>query len=349
MADKATLYLCALSQVSLEARRARRYWVASTIRNTNEQLAQMQYEYPLLEALAAIVREGSFEAAARALNISQSAVSQRVKLLEERTGVVLVVRGRPCVPTEYGQKLCRHLDQVHLLEHDLRKSLSKIDHASSERPAVIRVAVNSDSLATWFPELIKQAGSKLNLTFDIIPDDQEHTAERLQSGEALAAVTTQSVPLPGCRRVPLGSIEYVGAATPSFAAAHFPNGPCLETLTRSPHIVFDRKDMLVHQWIINAFGSPARLRGHLVPSFSGYLACCLNGSGWGVVPRSSVERHFQEGSLIQLVPDASVIVPLYWQTTTPDSEIMKALSSTVAQVARRHLVSSANLAESGAR
>lgn len=309
----------------------------------------MQYEYPLMEALAAIVREGSFEAAARSLNISQSAVSQRVKLLEERTGVVLVVRGRPCMPTEYGQKLCRHLDQVHLLEHDLRKSLSAIDDASSDQPAVIRVAVNSDSLATWFPELIKLAGSRLNLTFDIIPDDQEHTAERLQSGEALAAVTTQSIPLPGCRRAPLGSMEYVGAATPAFAATHFPNGPSLDALLNSPNIIFDRKDMLVHQWIINAFGASVRLRGHLVPSFSGYLACCLNGSGWGVVPRVSAEPYFEDGSLIQLIPAASVIVPLYWQSTTPDSEIMKALSSTVAQVARRHLLSSPALAESTAR
>lgn len=309
----------------------------------------MQYEYPLLEALAAIVREGSFEAAARALNISQSAVSQRVKLLEERTGAVLVVRGRPCVPTEFGHKLCRHLDQVHLLEHDLRKSLSTIDATSSDQPAVIRVAVNSDSLATWFPELIERAGSKLSLAFDIIPDDQEHTAARLQSGEALAAITTQSIPLPGCRRVPLGSMDYVGAATPDFVAKHFPEGPSLEALSKSAHIVFDRKDMLVHQWVINAFGAPARLKGHLVPSFSGYLACCLNGTGWGVVPRSSVEASFEDGTLVELMPGASVSVPLYWQSTTPDSEIMRALTATVVQVARKYLRSSMSPDDTSAR
>ena len=300
----------------------------------------MQFEYPLLEALAAVVREGSFEAAARSLNITQSAVSQRVKLLEQRTGAVLVVRGRPCVPTEYGQQLCRHLDQVQLLEHDLRKGLSAIEDPSSEQPAVIRVAVNSDSLATWFPEVIRRTGAKLNLAFDIIPDDQEHTAERLQSGEALAAVTTQANPLQGCRRLPLGSMEYVGVATETFASTHFPEGPTLEAMANAPHIVFDRKDMLVHQWIINAFGVPARLRGHLVPSFSGYLACCVNGAGWGVVPRSSVEPYFEDGSLIELMPGASVTVPLYWQSTTPNSEIMKSLSAAVVQVARKYLLSS---------
>ena len=138
--------------------------------------------------------EGTFQAAARSLNITQSAVSQRVKLLEDKAGAVLIVRGRPCVATEFGQQLYRHVEQVHLLEHDLRKSRTSIENPSTGIPAVIRIAVNSDSLATWFPEVIQRAGSEMNLCFDIIPDDQEHTAERLRSGEALAAVTVEAIP-----------------------------------------------------------------------------------------------------------------------------------------------------------
>ena len=52
-------------------------------------------DYPLLEAVAALDREGSFEGAARALHVTSSAISQRVKLLEERVGTPLVVRGGP--------------------------------------------------------------------------------------------------------------------------------------------------------------------------------------------------------------------------------------------------------------
>lgn len=300
----------------------------------------MHFEYPLLEALAAVVREGTFDAAARSLNITQSAVSQRVKLLEEKTGAVLVVRGRPCVATEYGQKLCRHIEQVQLLENDLRKTLTSIEGPSSDVRAVIRIAVNRDSLATWFPEVVKRAGSELNLHFDIIPDDQEHTAERLRSGEALAAVTTEATPLHGCRRVPLGAIEYVAVASPRFVAASFHDGVSRETLSKSTVLVFDRKDLLPQQWLLNAFGETARLAGHWVPSFSGYLACCVNGAGWGMMPRYSVKPHFDEGSLVELVPGASVIVHLYWQSSTPGSEIMKILSSIVTDVARKHLLPS---------
>lgn len=300
----------------------------------------MQFEYPLLEALAAVVREGTFEAAARSLNITQSAVSQRLKLLEERAGAVLIVRSRPCVATEYGQQLCRHVEQVQLLEYDLRKSLNSIAKYSTASPAVIRVAVNSDSLATWFPEVIQRAGAELNLNFDIIPDDQEHTAERLRSGEALAAVTAEANPLHGCRRIPLGAFEFLSVATPNFVSKHFRDGLTLEAVSEATHLVYDRKDMLPQQWLLAAFGKAAPLNGHYIPSVSGYLSCCRNGSGWGLMPRFSVDRFLDEGSLVELIPNTPVIVPLYWQGSTPGSEIMKVLANIVSDVAKKHLLQS---------
>lgn len=78
-------------------------------------------DYAGLEALAAVVREGSFERAARKLHVTPSAVSQRIKLLEERVGQVLVLRGQPCSGTEAGRRLCLHVEQVALLENDLRR------------------------------------------------------------------------------------------------------------------------------------------------------------------------------------------------------------------------------------
>jgi len=298
----------------------------------------MQFDYPLLEALAAVVREGTFEGAARALNITQSAVSQRVKLLEEKSGAVLIVRGRPCAATEFGQQLYRHVEQVQLLENDLRKSLATIEGQDSTRPAVIRIAVNQDSLATWFPEVIRRGGAELRLYFDIIPDDEEHTAERLRSGEALAAVTAEANPLYGFRRVPLGALEYIAVASARFAAVHFQDGVNLAALGKATHLVFDRKDTLPQQWLMNAFGEPTGLLGHWIPSMSGYLAGCLNGTGWGMMPRFAVARHLEEGALVELIPGTSVIVPLYWQSSGPGSEIMKLLATIVTEVARKHLL-----------
>jgi LysR family transcriptional regulator (chromosome initiation inhibitor) len=297
----------------------------------------MRFEYPLLEALAAVVREGTFEAAARALNITQSAVSQRVKLLEEKTGAVLIVRGRPCVATEYGQQLYRHIEMVLLLESDLSKNLSSIEDPTSGAPAVVRIAVNRDSLATWFPDVIRSAVSRLHAHFDVIPDDQEYTADRLKNGEALAAVTAEANPLHGCRRVPLGTMDFIAVASPEFIASNYADGITREAVSKSTFLVFDRKDLLPEQWMLNAFGEPSSLSGHWIPSYSGYLACCLNGTGWGMMPRFSVATHLENGSLIELVPGVSVVVPLYWQTSTPGSEIMKTLTAVVVEVARKYL------------
>jgi LysR family transcriptional regulator (chromosome initiation inhibitor) len=298
------------------------------------------FEYPLLEALAAVVREGTFEAAARSLKITQSAVSQRLRLLEEKSGAVLIVRGRPCVATEFGQHLYRHVEQVQMLEFDLQKDLTSIDSPSSSTPAVIRIAVNSDSLATWFPEAIRRVGAEMNLHLDIFQDDQEHTAERLRSGEAMAAVTAEANPLHGFRRVLLGAMEYRAVATPEFIATNFRDGVTLEAVANTAHLVFDRKDTLLQQWFLNAFGQSASHFGHSVPSVSGYVACTLNGAAWGLNPYLAVKSHIENGSLIEFVPGTSVLVPLYWQSGAMGSEILKVLSSIVVEVAHKSLLPS---------
>jgi hypothetical protein len=106
-------------------------------------------DHALIAAVAAVVREGSFERAARALFITPSAVSQRVRLLEERIGTVLIVRGQPCVATEVGARLCRHAEFVGMLEAELRRDLPALASADpvpdGGRPT-LRVAGNADSL-----------------------------------------------------------------------------------------------------------------------------------------------------------------------------------------------------------
>ena len=215
--------------------------------------------------------------------------------------------------------------------------MNEIDDPNTGSPAVIRIAVNSDSLATWFPEVIKRAGKELNISFDIIPDDQEHTAQRLKNGEALAAVTTSDKPLQGCRRVSLGSIEYVAVAAPSFYEQNFSKGVTLKSISEANHLVFDRKDTLPQEWMLSVFGEAPTLNGHWLPEFSGYWACCLNGAGWGMMPRRSVEANLSDQSLVELTPGKSINVSLHWQSSAQGSEIMRLLSSSVVEIARKHL------------
>ena len=173
-------------------------------------------DYALLSALAAVVRTGSFEQAAQHLNVTPSAVSQRIKLLEERIGAVLVVRGQPCLATEIGERLCRHVDQVALLEASLRQSLPGMQRDT--RPVTLRIAVNADSLATWFIPAMAQTDG---LLFDLVLDDQDHSADWLRRGEVVAAVTSHGEPVQGCNCHSLGALRYIATASPGFVERWF--------------------------------------------------------------------------------------------------------------------------------
>jgi len=293
----------------------------------------MDIDYDSMIALTAVVREGRFDEAAKALNVTQSAVSQRIKQLEEKVGAVLIVRGRPCVPTEAGLHICRHVEQVSLLQYELAERMSVLDHDGSVTAATIRISVNNDSLATWFPSVIRRAAKELDVRFDLVTDDQEHTEQNLISGDALAAVTSSEHPIQGCRRISLGSMDYIAVATSDFVDEYFANGVSIEAISEAPCLAFDRKDTIQDQWMVLCFGESTRASTHFIPSYEGYLSCCLNGTAWGLVPRMAVRNQLKNGHLVELVPGKDVKVSLHWQASTRSSEILRKLGTLVLEEA----------------
>lgn len=298
----------------------------------------MDFDYDSLVSLAAVVREGSFDGAAKSLNVTQSAVSQRIKQLEDKIGSVLVVRGRPCVPTEAGLQLCQHVEQVSLLQYELSDRLGKLIDRGETSAATIRIAVNNDSLASWFPAVIRRAAYELNIRFDIIPDDQEHTEQSLRSGDALAVVTANERPIPGCKRVSLGAMEYIAVASAKFTKTHFPKGLTIKALENATCLAFNRKDTIQEQWMMMCFGEVTKPLTHFVPSYEGYLSCCLNGTGWGIVPEIAGLPHLESGALVHLMPEKKIEISLHWQSSTQSSEILRRLGQLVEEEARLHLL-----------
>jgi LysR family transcriptional regulator (chromosome initiation inhibitor) len=148
-----------------------------------------------LAALAAVVREGSFERAGRALHVTPSAVSQRIKLLEEEVGQVLVVRKTPCTPTRAGKAIYRHALQVELLESDLRSALQLHDTVTAEPMAMtLALAVNADSLATWLIGALSDFARHGGPRVEVMVDDQDYTAEWLRSGRVVVLSPAQPSP-----------------------------------------------------------------------------------------------------------------------------------------------------------
>ncbi|KAA0970929.1 LysR family transcriptional regulator ArgP [Aureimonas fodinaquatilis] len=290
-------------------------------------------DYANLSAVAAVVRTGSFEKAAQSLNITASAVSQRVKLLEEKLGTSLVVRGQPCTATPAGNRLCRHLEDVGLLENNLRADLGALVPAGPW--PTIRIAVNADSLATWFIKALAQTNE---LLFELIVDDQDHSADWLRKGEVAAAVTASPVAVRGCDILPLGSLRYFATATPQFVATWFADGVNEGTLQNAPSICFDKKDELQSRWIKQQTGKHFSLPVHWMPSSHAFIDGALAGLGWGMNPELLISEHLAAQTLQKLPPGTPLDTPLYWQYSRVIGKTLAPLTKAVTETARAALV-----------
>lgn len=293
-------------------------------------------DYSALAALAAVVREGSFERAARALHVTPSAVSQRVRLLEERMGCALVVRGQPCQPTETGRRLCQHLDRVRLLEHELRGTLPTLDPQGHTRVR-LPIAVNADSLATWFAPAVAAFAAKAPVLMDVAVDDEGHTAEWLRSGAVLAAVTATARPATGCNSRPLGAMRYRAAASPEFVERYFCQGVGAGTLALAPSLLFSAKDDLQARWVRRLCRRHVELPRHTLPSSQAFVTAALAGMGWGLHPQALIQPHLDDGSLVELVPHTPLDVPLYWHEARAASSLLEGLTRVVVEAAKQGL------------
>lgn len=292
-------------------------------------------DYSALAALAAVIREGSFERAARALHVTPSAISQRIRQLEERVGCALVVRGQPCLPTQTGRRLCQHMDRVRLLEQDLHDTLPALSVDGAAR-VTIPVAVNADSLATWLGPVLARFGAAHPVLLEVTVDDQDHTGAWLRSGAVLAAVTSAGTPASGCDSQPLGAMRYVAAASPQFVARHFAQGVDARALAQAPSLVFNSKDELQARWVEQQCGRHVELARHSLPSPHAFITAGLAGMGWGMHAYTLAAPHLDAGTLVELMPDSDQYVALHWHTARAASRLLAELS--------RDILSAASLA-----
>jgi LysR family transcriptional regulator, chromosome initiation inhibitor len=257
-----------------------------------------------LQTFQAVVDTGSFEAAARQLHVTPSAVSQRIKALERSVGQVLVRRAKPATATAAGQALVRFAGQVALLE---REALDQARDGTR-----VSIVVNADSLHTWFmPALAAVPGPR----YELHTDDQDYTADLLRSGTAMAAVTAEHVAVQGCRLEKLGAMRYLPVGAPAFAA----------DLPSAPMVVYNRKDRLQHRFLAGRAKDPPV---HYVPATSAFVDAIRLGLGWGMVPEQ-VARPDIEAGLYTRLGDAHLDVPLYWQYWKIESTVLADLTAAV--------------------
>ena len=282
-----------------------------------------------LRAFAVTVAEGTLDAAATALRVTPSAISQRLKALETATGAVLLVRSKPVRVTEAGQVVLRLARQLDLLYTDAARSLDR-DGAIRSLP----LAINADSLATWaLPALAALAD---RYTFDIHREDESHPA-MLRAGSVMAAITSLSQPVPGCRVSALGGMRYRPMATPEFAARYFAGGVTAATLRRAPVVQYDREDLLQNDYLRRHRVRPDEPPLHYVPSSADYLRAVAHGFGWGMLPDQQLPHLPTEDAVIDLDRRGARVVWLFWQQWQLESTALQEVTAAVTTAARAAL------------
>ncbi len=278
-------------------------------------------------AFETVLQEGSFEAAARRLSLTQSAVSQRLRQLETDLGQVLLVRSKPVQPTPAGRRLLPYLAQMRLLQTEASRALQTGTGGGRMR---LPVGVNADSLATWFWPAVQDVIRSEEVVLDCVLDDQDHTHALLADGEVLGCVSTRPEPIRGCIARRLGVMRYRCVASPDFRQRWFARGLTRNALGEAPAIVFGRHDDMHDEFLRHHFGlDKGQFPQHVVPSSEGFVAVARAGLGYGFVPEIQIAAELADGSLVDLAPASFEDVVLYWHHWQVQSPVMARLCAAV--------------------
>jgi LysR family transcriptional regulator (chromosome initiation inhibitor) len=286
------------------------------------------------EAFRCVIETGSFERAALRLHLTPPAISQRVRALESTLGNALVVRSRPCRPTEVGQRVLQYLRRATLLEADLLADLAE----QSDAPLIVVAALNADSLGTWFFPALAEVLIRERVLLDLAIEDQDHTYSLLETGLAIGCISTEPKPMRGCTAEALGSMRYRLVANDRFRQQFFPQGLTRAAARRAPVVAYTRKDRLQSAFLLQRFGLPeGSYPTHFVPGAEPHYYAIRYGLGYGMVPELLLKNDLASGDIIDLAPDAPRDVALYWHTWKVQSPRMENLSRQIVEAAPRIL------------
>lgn len=294
-----------------------------------------------LETLLAAVDHGTLDAAARALAITPSAVSQRIKAMEQQLGRVLLQRSTPVAPTADGEVVLRHARQARLLDDETARALGVGTGADAPDVPAIPLAVNADTLGTWFLDALALVRADTEVVFDLHREDQDRTAELLRAGTVMAAVTAEADPVQGCSSVALGVDRYRAVASPAFVARYLPDlgseHHTAERMDRVPLVDYDRADDLQQGYLRRVLGHAPRGPRHFVPTSADFARAVTLGFGWGMLPEAQCLDALDRGELVELTPGRRADVALWWQRWNLASPLLERVTAAVRTVAAQRL------------
>lgn len=296
----------------------------------------MNLVHPQIAAFIAVLEEASFEKAAYRLSVTPSAVSQRIKALEDRLGQVLIVRETPCRPTPAGERLLSRVRPMQILETEALADFLP-GSSTSAFATSISIAVNDDSLSTWLISALAALHQEHGYLFDMQRDDQGHTLEFLKSGAAMGVITSEAQALQGCQVHFLGCMRYYAIASPKFVQVYFSEGLDTKAFAKAPVLAYNRKDTLQASFIQGVTLHDVSPPVHYLPTTIGFIEATERHLGWCVVAQGLFEESRDAGRVVEIAPGNHVEVPMYWQHAAVRSDTFLAVTKAIKAAAAKSL------------
>ncbi len=181
-------------------------------------------------------------------------------------------------------------------------------------------------------ELFEERGILRDIYIEVVSDDQERTLEYLKNGRVSACVSTSEKEVTGGRVHFLGNMEYLLVASPSFANEHFSKGNPKKCLASAPALKFDENDHLHERYLEKFFHLDGReVNYEIIPSVKGFKKLAFLGYGYGLIPKIDIIDELKRKQLIQLYPDKTWKIPLYWHYWAVESKLYQKFNQEIIQ------------------
>jgi DNA-binding transcriptional LysR family regulator len=254
----------------------------------------MQFSLAQLEALHWVVRLGSFRAAATRLNLTQPAVSVRIRELEAAAGGKLFMKGSyRAKPTPLGRELAAQAGQV----IEACEQLAGHFAGGEELRGPIRIGVADSFAMVCLPELMRRierrfprVRAEIRVDFSVLLNDSLH------AGDLDIAVLTAPAPGPLVTVEPLVDHELRWVASPKLALGKGTFTPA--DLAAVPIITNPNPSNLytsITGWFAAAGVQPVRI--HTCNSLVIMTRLALEGAGISLLPVAIVRKEIRRGAL----------------------------------------------------
>lgn len=264
-----------------------------------------------LEAVLTVAREGSFTKAAAKLGVSQSALSQTVRAVEERIGLRLLDRStRSVSATQAGMRL---LASVAPRIEEIRGEISALGDLRDTPSGSVRIT--SDEYAAesiLLPKLAKLLPAYPDVKVEVIVDYglTDIVAERYDAGVRLGEVVAKdmvSIPISGDQRLlVVASPDYVQKNGAPRSPQDLLEHTCINL--RLP----TRGGLYVWEFEKDGRDMNVRVDGQCTFNSLGVMVgAAIAGLGFAYVPEGEVRPYIEEGILQAVLEDWSPSYPGY--------------------------------------